>query len=80
MLADPLREMNARRVVLFFNPAQDGGPIEALQRVAQGRAMMAMARHHAGLGSEGITLRRRGHVASVACAGLDGKRLHLIPR
>lgn len=51
MLADALREMNARRVVLFLDSCQDGGPIEALQRVAQGRAMMAMARHHAGLGS-----------------------------
>jgi uncharacterized caspase-like protein len=44
MLADALREMNARRVVLLVDSCQAGGTIEALQSVAQGRASLEMAR------------------------------------
>ena len=54
MLADALREMSARRLVLLVDSCQAGGTIEALQRVAQGRATMAMARREAGRGNEGI--------------------------
>lgn len=43
-LADALREMNARRVVLLVDSCQAGGTIEALQSVAQSRATLAMAR------------------------------------
>lgn len=52
MLADALREMNSRRVVLLIDSCQAGGTIEALQRVAQSRAEHAIARQALGYGDQ----------------------------
>jgi WD40 repeat protein len=56
MLADALREMNARRVILLVDACQAGGTIEALQRVAETRAAIEKLRETSAVGyqAEGI--------------------------
>jgi WD40 repeat protein len=56
IMADALREMNARRIVVLVDTCQAGGSIEALQRLAQTRASIEMARQTSepGYRSKGI--------------------------
>jgi hypoxanthine-guanine phosphoribosyltransferase len=74
MLADVLREMNARRVILLVDACEAGGTIEAFERVAETKAAIEIVRETSEIGSRSAGIGIDIVAATMPLSFASGKR------